>query len=70
LLVLIEEAGLALFERQGRFFQFEDGQLKTDAWEESLFDVLERLPEDGDWPFAEFLARQRLPAKAAARVKS
>ena len=70
LMALIEEAGLILFEREGDFFSFEDGRLKKTDWEESAFDVLEKLPEEGDRPFAEFLAEQKLPEKVAARARS
>lgn len=70
LMALIEEAGLRLFEREGDFFSFEDDRLKQTEWEDSAFYVLERLPEDGDRPFAEFLAEQKLPEKFAARARS
>jgi monoamine oxidase len=70
LLALIEEAGLTLFEREGRFFSFENSRLRESAWEDSAFDVLEKLPADVDRPFAEFLDGQKLPAKIAARVRN
>jgi len=67
LIALIEEAGLTVFEREGEFFSFEDSRLKKTDWEDSAFDVLDKLPEEGDRPFAEFLAEQKLPEKVAAR---
>lgn len=70
LMALIEEAKLTLFEREGEFFSFEDSRLKKTDWEDSAFDVLEKLPEEGDRPFAEFLAEQKLPEKVAARARS
>jgi len=69
LLALIEEAGLTLFEREGRFFEFEDARLRAASWDDSFFDVLERLPAEGDRSFAEFLSEQNVPAKVAARVR-
>jgi monoamine oxidase len=69
LIKLIEEAKLTLFERQGEFFSFENGRLGRSGWDDSFFNVLEKLPEDGDRPFAEFLKSKKLPAKVAARVK-
>ncbi|MFZ0663176.1 MAG: NAD(P)/FAD-dependent oxidoreductase [Acidobacteriaceae bacterium] len=68
LLRLIEEAGLTLFEREGRFFSFENGRLGAPEWDDSAFDVLDKLPEEGDRPFSEFLAGQNLPVKIAKRV--
>ena len=70
LLALIEEAGLTLFEREGEFFSFEEGRLKKTEWEESAFEVLDRLPEEGDRPFAKFLADQKLPEKVVARSRN
>jgi monoamine oxidase len=67
LLALIKEAGLTLFEREGRFFQFEDGELGTADLDDS-FDILERLPEEGDRPFAEFLSERKPRARAAAHA--
>src|SRR6185437_16617305 len=37
-------------------------------WEESAFDVLDELPEEGDMPFSRFLQGKKLPQKIAARV--
>lgn len=70
LLSLIEEAGLSLFERAGEFFQFDEGRVRKAEWEDTAFDVLERLPEKGDEPFADFLSRQKLTAKEAERTKN
>jgi monoamine oxidase len=69
LIALIKEAKLTLFEREGEFYSFENGRLGGGEWDGSFFDVLERLPADGDRSFAEFLALQTLPEKIAARVK-
>lgn len=68
LISLIEEAGLTLFERKGEFYAFEDGRVRRSDWEDSAFDVLDKLPEEGDEPFAEFLAGQKLSDKAATRA--
>jgi len=68
LLALIEEAGLTLTEREGQFFQFENGRLSAAQWDDSAFDVLEELPEEGDRTFAEFIAEKKLPAEVAARI--
>jgi monoamine oxidase len=65
---LAEEAGLTLFEREGKFYSFEKGRLGGSEWEDSAFDVLDKLPEEGDRPFSEFLAKQTLPEKIAKRV--
>ena len=70
LLALIKEAGLTLLEREGKFFSFENGRLGGGEWDDSSFDVLQRLPADGDRPFTEFLAEQKLPSKVAARVRN
>lgn len=69
LLRLIEEAGLTLFEREGKFYSFEDGRLRKAAWEESAFDVLDQLPERGDMPFSRFLEVKKLSPEKAARVR-
>ena len=55
---------------KGKFFSFENNKLRESAWEDSAFDVLEKLPANGDRPFAEFLDGQKLPAKVAARVRN
>ncbi|HEX5235481.1 MAG TPA: NAD(P)/FAD-dependent oxidoreductase [Silvibacterium sp.] len=68
LLALIEEAGLTLFEREGKFYSFEDGRVTPSDWEDSAFDVLDKLPEEGDEPFAEFLSRQKISDKTATRA--
>jgi monoamine oxidase len=68
LTALAEEARLALVEREGKFYSFENGRLGGAEWEDSAFDVLDELPEEGDRPFAEFLARRKLPEKIAKRV--
>lgn len=68
LLDLIEQAGLTLFEREGVFYSFEDGRLRKTEWDESAFDVLDELPDEGDMPFSRFLQQKRLPPKIAARV--
>ncbi|MGB7189146.1 MAG: FAD-dependent oxidoreductase, partial [Acidobacteriaceae bacterium] len=68
LLRLIEEAGLTLVEREGKFYSFENERLCAAEWEDSVFDVLDKLPEEGDRPFAEFLAEQKPPEKIAKRV--
>jgi monoamine oxidase len=70
LLALIEEAGLTLFERGGKFLQFENGRLREAVWEDSAFEVLEHLPADGDRTFDEFLAEQKLPAETAERTRN
>src|SRR6185437_11155248 len=48
LLKLIEEAGLTLVEREGKFYSFENERLNEAAWEDSAFEVLDELPEEGD----------------------
>lgn len=65
---LAEEAGLTLVERGGKFYSFENGRLGGAEWEDSALDVLDKIPEEGDQPFAEFLAGQKLPEKIAKRV--
>lgn len=65
---IAQEAGLTLVEREGNFYSFENGRLGGAQWESSTFDVLNNLPEEGDQPFAAFLAGQKLPAKLARRV--
>src|SRR5690348_8153515 len=65
---LAEEAGLTLFEREGKFYSFENERLGGAEWEDSAFDVLDKLPGEGDEPFAAFLAGQKLPEKIAKRV--
>jgi monoamine oxidase len=68
LIALIEEAGLTLFERDGEFYSYENGQVKRSDWEDTAFDVLDRLPDQGDQPFAQFRAEQNLSEKASTRV--
>jgi monoamine oxidase len=68
LLSLIDQAGLTLFERDGDFYSFENEGLRRSDWEESAFDVLDELPEEGDRPFAAFLAEQSLTSKDATRA--
>lgn len=68
LLALIAEAGLTLFEREGQFYAFENGRVRKSDWEDSAFDVLEKLPEEGDRPFAQFLSEQEIGGKKAARA--
>lgn len=70
LINLIEEAGLTLFERDGEFYAFENGRVRPADWEDSAFDVLDKLPEKGDQPFSEFLAEQRFPEKKETRARS
>jgi monoamine oxidase len=65
---LAEEAGLTLVERQGKFYSFENGRLGEAEWEDSAFELLDKLPEEGDQPFADFLAGQKLLEKTAKRV--
>jgi len=68
MIAVAEEAGLTLVERQGKFYSFENGRLGEAEWENSAFEVLDKLPEQGDQPFSEFLASQKLPEKTAKRV--
>ncbi len=68
LIALAHEAGLTLVEREGKFYSFENGRLDEAEWEDSAFEVLDQLPEEGDQPFSEFLASQKLPEKTAKRV--
>lgn len=68
LIALIEEAGLTLFERDGEFYSYENGRVKLSDWEDSAFDVLDKLPVEGDQPFAKFLAVQNLSEKVSTRV--
>src|SRR6185312_14257001 len=63
LIALTQEAGLTLVEREGKFYSFENGRLDEAEWEDSAFEVLDKLPEQGDQPFSEFLASQKLPEK-------
>lgn len=69
LLRLLDEAGLTLFEREGNFYSFENGRLRETEWEESAFEILEELPEEGDMPFNRFLERKKLSPEKAARVR-
>jgi monoamine oxidase len=70
LIALIEEAGLTLFEREGEFYSFENGRVHPSDWEDSAFDVLDKLPENRDQPFAKFLAEQNLSEKVATRARN
>lgn len=70
LISLIEEAGLTLFERDGKFYSFEDGRVRRTDWEGSAFDVLDKLPQEGDQSFADYLAQQKVSEKTAARAWS
>ena len=70
LISLIEEAGLTLFERDGEFYSFENGRVRPADWEDTAFGVLDKLPEEGDRPFAAFLLEQKLSEKAATRARS
>ena len=69
LLKLIDEAGLTLVERQGKFYSFENERLNEAAWEDSAFKVLDELPEEGDMPFHRFLQQKKLSPKLEARVR-
>ncbi len=68
LIALIEEAGLTLFERDGEFYSYENGRVKSSDWEDTAFDVLDKLPEGGDQTFAQFRAEQNLSEKVSTRV--
>lgn len=69
LLKLIEEAGLTLVEREGKFYSFENERLREAEWENSAFEVLDELPENGDMPFNRFLQRKKLSPKTEARLR-
>jgi hypothetical protein len=68
LIDLIAEAGLTLMEREGEFYSFENGRVRRSDWEDTAFDVLDKLPEQGDRPFAEFLSEQNVSEKEANRA--
>lgn len=70
LLDLIREAGLTLFQREGDFVCFEDGQLGDCGFFGEAFAVLDDLPTSPDMPFSEFLSQKQLPDHIAARATS
>jgi monoamine oxidase len=68
LVELIHEAGLHLFEREGDFLCYENGQL-GDCGIGDAFAVLDDLPSSPDLTFSEFLAQKQLPEDLAALAK-
>ena len=68
LIGLIEEAGLTLFEREGRFLSCENGQIREGNLGAG-FSVLDDLPTDPDMTFDEFLAQAHLPEETAAPIR-
>ncbi|WP_446742453.1 flavin monoamine oxidase family protein [Silvibacterium acidisoli] len=69
LLQLIEEAGLPIYERDGRALCFENGRLEDCSFGDA-FHVLDELPASPDMTFAEFLATKTLPEETAQRTAS
>ncbi|MBB6144230.1 monoamine oxidase [Silvibacterium bohemicum] len=69
LLALIEEAGLTLFEREGRPFCYENGKVGDCSFGD-FFGVLDDLPAEPDLSFTEFLAQAKLPPRVAERTKN
>jgi monoamine oxidase len=68
LIDLIDEAGLTLFEREGKAVCYENGQL-CECDFGAAFEVLDHLPSDPDMTFTEFLAQANLPANLADRAR-
>ena len=68
LLGLIREAGLTLYEREGKFVFYENGEFDDGGIFGDAFAVLDDLPAEPDMTFTEFLAQKHLPEHVAARI--
>lgn len=66
---LISQAGAATFELDGEMLNFADGQLKPSDRDED-FSILDKLPEEPDQSFADWIRQQPFPPETVRSLTS